>query len=168
MLSCGWFGRQCSAEVRSGAKASLCSLPHQQETHARAKGSHFNRCANLTFVIPRPSQITVNSRVVIVGASDTATALLESLVFSPHLHLSNLSLVSPHTLTEHPPHEAGGGCLPDSCCYGSRQLALLGLKHWVNTVRGTMVAIDRCGDTLAGCVWYKQALVNWVLFCLQV
>lgn len=114
-------------------------------------------------------QITVNSRVVVVGASDTALALLESLVFCPHLYFTNITLVSPHPFL-HPPlppppsspspserrmgsSEGGGGVgssrpqwpgmIASSLCFSQRQHSLLGLGTWVNMARHKMVAINR-------------------------
>lgn len=39
--------------------------------------------------------MTANRRVVIVGASSTALACLEGLVFTPYLNLTSVTLVSP-------------------------------------------------------------------------
>lgn len=40
-------------------------------------------------------KITTNRRIVVVGASSTAIACLEGLVFTPYLNLTSLTLVSP-------------------------------------------------------------------------
>lgn len=40
-------------------------------------------------------KITANRRVVVIGASSTALACLEGLVFTPYLNLTSLTLVSP-------------------------------------------------------------------------
>lgn len=40
-------------------------------------------------------KVTANRRVVVVGASSTALACLEGLVFTPYLNLTSLTLVSP-------------------------------------------------------------------------
>ena len=80
----------------------------------------------------------MSSRIVIVGASDTALSLLEHLVFNPHLHFSNIVLVSPHGIPKAPPTS-----LAQSCCYTEESLCGLGLSTWINVVRGHLTALDR-------------------------
>jgi NADH dehydrogenase FAD-containing subunit len=47
-------------------------------------------------------QITVNSRIVVIGASDTGVSFLETLIFAPHLKLPNLYLISPGGTSQSP------------------------------------------------------------------
>ncbi|XP_065845247.1 cilia- and flagella-associated protein 61-like isoform X2 [Oscarella lobularis] len=82
-------------------------------------------------------KITINARIVVVGASDVGLSFLESLCFSPHLRFNNLILVSPNGL----PKEQT--MLPTSHCFSSSELAQASLATWVNVVRGKIVAIDR-------------------------
>ncbi|KUF90701.1 hypothetical protein AM587_10016303 [Phytophthora nicotianae] len=55
------------------------------------------------FVLPKrllsEPKMTVNQRVVFVGASDAALSCLARLLVTPYLHFSNLTLISPHGLT---------------------------------------------------------------------
>ncbi|KAM9316787.1 cilia- and flagella-associated protein 61 [Gastrophryne carolinensis] len=100
---------------------------------------HFNR--KLTF----EPKITINARIVVVGASDVGISFLETLVFCPHLKFNNLTLISPHGLPGNKP--------PISCtdpsflsfrhCYNDKDHALMSLRSWVNVVVGKMTGIDR-------------------------
>ena len=73
-----------------------------------------------------------------VGGSDTALSLLEHLVFNPHLHFNNITLVSPHGLPLTTPTGHA-----HSCCYTEDSLSKLGLRAWVNIVRGCLIGLNR-------------------------
>lgn len=75
---------------------------------------------------------------MVVGGSDTALSLLEHLVFNPHLHFNNITLVSPHGLPQTTPTGH-----THSCCYTEDSLSLLGLRAWVNVVRGRLIGLNR-------------------------
>ena len=52
---------------------------------------------------PHHPQIVVNTRIVVVGASATAAAFLEQLLFTPYIQFSSVTLVSPGGLPKPPP-----------------------------------------------------------------
>ncbi|XP_004687196.1 PREDICTED: cilia- and flagella-associated protein 61 [Condylura cristata] len=89
-------------------------------------------------------KITVNAKIVVVGASNVGISFLETLVFCSHLKFSNLTLISTHGLP--------GKKLLDSeqrkflatdHCFNDKDYALMSLCSWVNVVVGRMTAIDR-------------------------
>ena len=80
---------------------------------------------------------------MVVGGSDTALSLLEHLIFNPHLHFDNITLVSPHGLPRTTPTGHA-----HSCCYNENSLSLLGLRAWVNVVRGCLIGLDRDGRNI--------------------
>ncbi|XP_072167121.1 cilia- and flagella-associated protein 61-like [Diadema setosum] len=107
----------------------------QQEMYAL---SHINRKLTLE------PKVTINARIVVVGASDTSIAFLETLAFCPHLRFNNLCLVSPHGLPNHLPHdEVRSGFLSTSHCYNHNELSQISLRSWVNVVASKMIAINR-------------------------
>lgn len=73
-----------------------------------------------------------------VGGSDTSLSLLEHLVFNPHLHFSNILLISPHGLPQTTPTGH-----TQTYCSTKESLSLLGLRVWVSVVRGRLIGLDR-------------------------
>lgn len=99
---------------------------------------HFNRKLTLE------PKVAINARIVVVGASDVATAYLETLSFCSHLRFNNLTLISPHGLPgEMANDEIRDNVLGETHCYGRDDYAHSSLRSWVNVVYGKMTAIDR-------------------------
>merc|ERR1719502_727413 len=80
----------------------------------------------------------INARVLVVGASDTGLAFLESLLVVPYLHFNNLTLL------------ARGGVQPieiplkaSSHSFAPEELHQLGLNHKVRIVDDTMTGLDQ-------------------------
>ncbi|KAM9248786.1 cilia- and flagella-associated protein 61 [Dugong dugon] len=89
-------------------------------------------------------KITVNAKIVVVGASNVGISFLETLVFCPHLKFNNLTLISTHGLpgkkllaTEQ------RRFLASDHCFNDKDYALMSLCSWVNVVVGRMTGIDR-------------------------
>ncbi|XP_072187744.1 cilia- and flagella-associated protein 61 isoform X2 [Excalfactoria chinensis] len=90
------------------------------------------------------SKVSVNSRIVVVGASDVGISFLETLVFCPHLKFNNLTLISTHGL---PGRDLPGSkhrrFLINSHCFNDEDYAQMSLCSWVNVVVGKMTGINR-------------------------
>ncbi|XP_074649430.1 cilia- and flagella-associated protein 61-like [Tubulanus polymorphus] len=100
--------------------------------------NHINRKLTLE------PKVTINARIVVVGASDVGLGFLEAITFCPHLRFNNLTLISPHGLPgELPPDELRDQMLGTSMCYSQDDHANMSLRTWVNVVYGKMTAIDR-------------------------
>ncbi|XP_073672676.1 cilia- and flagella-associated protein 61 [Garra rufa] len=99
-------------------------------------------------------KVTVNARIVVVGASDTGLAFLEALTFCPHLRFNNLTLISTHGFPDRCSDDnmrflatSSATLMQDlflhSHCYSDLDQAWLSLRSWISVVTGKMKAIDR-------------------------
>ncbi|XP_063299787.1 cilia- and flagella-associated protein 61 [Pelobates fuscus] len=100
---------------------------------------HTNR--KLTF----EPKISINARIVVVGASDVGISFLETLVLCPHLKFNNITLISTHGFpyNKSPDTSTNYRFLASSHCYDDKDYALMSLRSWVNVVVGKMTGIDR-------------------------
>ncbi|KAH9523040.1 Cilia- and flagella-associated protein 61 [Bulinus truncatus] len=89
-------------------------------------------------------KVTINARIVVVGASDVGMTFMETLVFCPHLKFNNITLISSHGLPgDLPQNELREMFLASSFSFVKDDFAKLALRTWVNVVYGKMTAIDR-------------------------
>uniref|UniRef100_A0A8C3BTE3 Cilia and flagella associated protein 61 n=1 Tax=Cairina moschata TaxID=8855 RepID=A0A8C3BTE3_CAIMO len=90
------------------------------------------------------SKTSINSRIVVVGASDVGISFLETLVFCPHLKFNNLTLISIHGLPgKDLPASKHRRLLINSHCFNDEDYAQMSLCSWVDVVVGKMTGINR-------------------------
>ncbi|KAG5451628.1 Cilia- and flagella-associated protein 61 [Clonorchis sinensis] len=88
----------------------------------------------------------INARIVVVGASTTGLAVLETLATCPHLRFNNLVLLSTNGLPGdalEKPDPLLFRFLHTDHCYPTEVLGQYGLRHCVHVVRGKLTGIDR-------------------------
>ncbi|NXQ84020.1 CFA61 protein, partial [Nyctibius grandis] len=90
------------------------------------------------------SKASINTRIVVVGASDVGISFLETLIFCPRLKFNNLTLISIRGL---PRKDLLGSkqrrFLINSHCFNDEDYAQMSLCSWVNVVVGKMTGINR-------------------------
>nr|XP_031360161.1 cilia- and flagella-associated protein 61 isoform X1 [Lonchura striata domestica] len=90
------------------------------------------------------SKVCINTRIVVVGASDVGISFLETLIFWPHLKFNNLTLISIHGLPGKDPQSSKyRRFLINSHCFNDEDYAQMSLCSWVNIVVGKMTGINR-------------------------
>ncbi|XP_017692895.1 PREDICTED: cilia- and flagella-associated protein 61 isoform X1 [Lepidothrix coronata] len=90
------------------------------------------------------SKVSINTRIVVVGASDVGISFLETLIFWPRLKFNNLTLISVHGLPgKDPPGSKRRRFLINSHCFNDEDYAQMSLCSWVNVVVGKMTGINR-------------------------
>ncbi|XP_044298957.1 cilia- and flagella-associated protein 61 isoform X2 [Varanus komodoensis] len=116
------------------------NAPSKEVSKDQAKYAlnHFNQKLSLE------PKVSVNTRIVVVGASNVGISFLETLIFCPHLRFNNLTLISTHGL---PGKDASNNLhkrfLINSYCFNEDDYALMSLGSWINVVVGKMTGIDR-------------------------
>jgi hypothetical protein len=97
----------------------------------------------LTRKLMHEPKTTINNRIVVVGASDTALSFLETMCIKSHLRFNNLTLVSPHGLPSGNDDRPADSFLSTTHAYSAADRQQIGLETWVNVVEDKMVRIDR-------------------------
>ncbi|XP_053397247.1 cilia- and flagella-associated protein 61-like [Mercenaria mercenaria] len=118
-----------------GVNAPSDRVLAQREPYAL---NHINRKLTLE------PKVTINARIVVVGASDVGIGFLEALAYCPHLQFNNLTLISPHGLPGDMSKDEQRDLMSStSHCYSHDEYAKIALQASVNVVYGKMTFIDR-------------------------
>ncbi|KAJ3142796.1 hypothetical protein HDU90_002667 [Geranomyces variabilis] len=101
-------------------------------------------------------KIVVNTRIVVVGASDCGFGFLDKLAYNPRITFTNLTLISTNGL----PFTERDGNVPyvSHRCFGTSELVQLGLPDHVRIVRGTVEEVDRLARR---CVLEDGSVINY-------
>ncbi|KAJ3349288.1 hypothetical protein HDU83_000671 [Entophlyctis luteolus] len=84
-------------------------------------------------------KLEVNTKIVVVGGSDTGIAFLEKLIYTTHLHFSNITLIS----TAGVPSKLNSESFVDHKCYSNIDLKQIGLEHYIRIVQASTTELDR-------------------------
>lgn len=87
------------------------------------------------------TKISVNARIVVVGASDCGLSFLESLLSIPHLLFNSLTLLAPGGLNYHHAHHLP--LVAGTAAYSHQELRRIMLELRVRILDSRMVQIDR-------------------------
>lgn len=88
-------------------------------------------------------KIVKNSRIVVVGASDTGISFVEALLSISYLHFTNITMIAPGGLPHHHVPEKKGNLKAYSTSYTAEELKKLMLESRIHVLDARMVDIDR-------------------------
>lgn len=89
------------------------------------------------------AKIIKNSRIVVVGASDTSISFIEALLSISYLQFTNIVLLAPGDLPSRHFEDKREGLKAYSTSYTSEELKKLMLESRVRVINSRMVDIDR-------------------------
>jgi len=104
--------------------------------------SHFSLSFLTKKLISEP-KIVNNSRIVVVGASDTGISFIETLLSTRYLHFTNITLLAPGGLNYRNCRDGKSNLKSVSTSYTNEELARLMLEAKVRVIDARMVDIDR-------------------------
>lgn len=102
----------------------------------------FALCFSTKRLLSEP-KIIKNSRIVVVGASDTGISFVEALLSISYLQFSNITLISPGGLPHHHVPDKKGNLKAYSTSYTFEELKKLMLESRLQVIDSRMTDIDR-------------------------
>ena len=96
-------------------------------------------------LLSESSKIVKNSRIVVVGGSDTGISFIEALLSISYLHFTNIFLISPGGLPHHHFEDKKDNLKAYSTSYTRDELKRLMLENRIKVINARCVDIDR-GD----------------------
>ncbi|GBP90140.1 Cilia- and flagella-associated protein 61 [Eumeta japonica] len=106
-------------------------------------------------------QVDINAAIVVVGASNTALAFLETILTGPsskHLRFTNITLVSEHGLpVVSDCVRAAETCVPHVTRYTEEYVKCMPFYYYVDVVMGIMETIDRQKK----CIYIKGGIIKY-------
>jgi hypothetical protein len=102
----------------------------------------FALCFTTKRILSEP-KIVKNSRIVIVGASDTGISFIEALLSIGYLYFTNIVLIAPGGLPHHHNKEKNNNLKASSTSYTPGELEKLMLETRVRVIDSRMIDIDR-------------------------
>lgn len=104
--------------------------------------SPFALCFSTKRLLSEP-KILKNSRIVVVGASDTGISFVEALLSISYLNFTNITLISPGGLPHHHVPDKKGNLKAYSTSYTHEELKKLMLEARIQVIDSRVVDIDR-------------------------
>ena len=102
----------------------------------------FALCFTTRRMLSEP-KIVKNSRIVVVGASDTSISFVEALLSTSYLHFTSIVLVAPGGLPHHHYFDKTENLRSYSTSYTNQELKRLMLESRVRVINARMTDIDR-------------------------
>ncbi|GBM21376.1 Cilia- and flagella-associated protein 61 [Araneus ventricosus] len=129
---------------KASSKPSITFNFQKEENKSATKieDINYSLCFTCTKDILREKR-SISSRIVIIGYSDIALGVIESLIYSTNYRFTNITIVSKKTIpSEFPLDEKCYRFFPNWSYYNLHYLDSLCLPAWVTVVRGKVIRLE--------------------------
>ena len=130
------------AEEEETYEHSLIPMDGADRDYLDEEEAPFALCFTTKRLLSEP-KILKNSRIVVVGASDTGISYIEALLSISYLQFSNITLISPGGLPQHHVQDKRANLKAYSTSYTFEELKKLMLESRVQVLDSRVTDIDR-------------------------
>lgn len=118
------------------------ALHQVEEKSSNTQNNIYSLCYTCTKWVLRDKSV-ISSRIVVLGSSDIAIGVLESLIYSYKYRFTNLAIISKNCIpSEFPLNEKCYKFIPQRSDYTQRNLDSLCIPAWVTTIKGGITSIE--------------------------
>ncbi|KAJ3275094.1 hypothetical protein HDV01_001233 [Terramyces sp. JEL0728] len=98
----------------------------------------------ITMPLMYEPRMVINTRIVVLGASDVGISFLETLIYVGHLHFTNLTLISKNGL----PERLDDDWIVNNRCYTQLSLKQIAIDYYANIITGASDQLNRHEKTI--------------------
>ncbi len=137
-----WDHERYNPPKEEEVEGSVITIDGKERDPLDEEQAPFALCFTTKRLLSEP-KILKNSRIVVIGASDTGISFVEALLSISYLHFSNITLISPGGLPHHHVPDKKGNLKAYSTSYTHEELRKLMLEARIQVIDSRVTDIDR-------------------------